>query len=190
MGVGTKRRAVSDEELRAALADQDNANVVRSVLQMYVGVMNDEDLRTCGMHAVWRCLGYYDPNHRSGQKLTTHLYQAVKWECDRQLGRERRERGRGTVPLSKAGDPPARQPGSDADAVRDRSGQVRELMRLLPAQQRRVVNHYFFERRTYDEIASLLGVSRQLVCRRLDHALARLRELCEEEDGAVYGTTA
>ena len=82
----------------------------------------------------------------------------------------------------------------DAEQERARTEAIAGLAEVirsgLTVKQRRIVELYFYEGRTQQEIADVLGISQQVVSRqlfgvlrdgrRIGGAVARLRRICEE----------
>lgn len=169
------RKPVSDEQMRAALADMNNVRVVKKVLARFAGSLSEDDLHRCGLHALWKALAYHDDSYR--QKFTTTLHRFTRWECSREIRRQRNAR-KHFVPLEAAEEPAVRSPAPalDLDVVH-----VRECMDRLPAADRRLLDAYYVEQWTLDEISIRFGMSKEGVRQRLDSILVHLRDLCEAE---------
>jgi RNA polymerase sigma factor (sigma-70 family) len=182
---------VSDAEFRRAYygdpadpasmeAAEDNRNVLYKVIRSYGNCMDEDEMLSVGMRAVWRALKGHQNDHPSGQKFTTSLTQFAIWECDRearQRGAER-ARGRKTEPLY---DEAARDFARDDDEQeedRDRMGLVRECMDLLPAHHRRIVELYFLQEKTFEEVGAAVGCCKETARRRVRLARRILRTLC------------
>jgi RNA polymerase sigma factor (sigma-70 family) len=85
------------------------------------------------------------------------------------------------------------QPGRDPERERARAEAIAGLAEVirtgLTVKQRRIVELYFYEGHTQQEIAAILGISQQVVSRqlfgvlrngrRIGGAVARLRRICE-----------
>lgn len=174
-----KRREVADDEIRRVMADRDCQLVLQKALARYGRRLQPDDLELCGLHAVWRCLGYHQDG--MGQKFTTNLYRFAKFACLSETKRQR-SAGKNQRPLSPH-DEPRRENANAKEADRDDVRHMQECMRFLSDEQREILREHHVEGMTYEEIAARRGMSRAAVGHRLDLAARRLRELCEE---AVY----
>lgn len=60
--------------------------------------------------------------------------------------------------------------------MRELRQRMLELVQGLPAQERKVIHYHYLQEEPFDEIATLLGVSRSRISQLHRHALGRLRE--------------
>ena len=79
MGHRAAKRAVSDEEFEVALQSDDNKKIIKSAFRKFYGLMTTEELKSCGMTALWKTLQKYDSRRNS--KFSTRLYLTTQWEC-------------------------------------------------------------------------------------------------------------
>lgn len=168
------RKPVSDEQMERALANSDNANIIRSVLQKFAGQLHEDDLYTCGLHALWRALQYHDDSY--GQKFTTSLYKFTDWECKRELRRQKNEK-KNMVPLATEGEI-VLMPQVPEDDHRDTMRQVQECMRSLPLPDQKLLQAYYIDQFTMDEIAALFDLSKEGVRQKLEDTVKKLRNYC------------
>lgn len=180
------RKPVSDEQMRRALADSNNTNIIKKVLKKYIKLIHEDDLDNCGLHALWRALQYHDDAFH--QKFTTSLYRFTEWECRRELRRQKNAR-KHQVSLGDEIEDARSLRAEDQDKRHEEMTYVRECMQLLSQDQRQLVEEYFIEQWTMDEIAALHGMAKESVRQKLDWIVRRLRDIREEDDESVYSVS-
>lgn len=168
-------RHITNAEFEAAYRNQDNKNVIKSVLDGYASQIDPHDLESCGMAALWRALAKHNPNAPSKkdpsrpchQKFTTTLYRYTNWACKRQLEKDRRFANQKTLP-------------SDMVADLDSNPAIlhlRDCVESLPDQDRTLIQQRYYDRMTFDEIGQANGFSRGMARQRTMKAFAMLRSL-------------
>ncbi len=172
-----ERREISNEEFNAALANEDNIRIIRSVTSGYANVLSKEDRESCGMIALWRTLQYYQPQYN--QKLTTSLVRFVRWQCDSELLRQKPKKYefRPRIPMDQYceefdGEPPTM--GEYAESLEH----IRERMKALPEIEQLVVEQYYFKRMTMDQVGQANGYSKETAREKINKAVANLKSLC------------
>jgi DNA-directed RNA polymerase specialized sigma subunit len=214
MRTAQKRREVSDEDFRRAyygipgdeqsiLAAVDNQNIIQSVLVKYRLAISRDDLETCGMVAMWRCLQYHDPNRPSkadpskpcNQKLTTSLHTFVTWECLRELRKVKNQEKRAAkhgcrqYPTENLDNILTLNKKHYRDEHREKMSVLFEYMDLLPFKwQRKVLKQYYFDGLTMSQIGVVNGYSKEAARQKIGKAVRTLRGLClaeQREDGVL-----
>ena len=153
------------------MAIDDNVNIIRKVTAKYASVIHSDDLRTCGLNALWRTLQCHDPKYN--QKFTTSLYRFVEWECQRELRRRRTKVLSLTVPLEQAAPHEVTEdslPSADVELVR-------EAISMLDEQDRELVELRFRDEIILDDLASHFECSRTTIDRRIERVLDKIVEL-------------
>lgn len=171
-------RAVSDAELRQALADENNQRLIRSVTRTYARQLSEEQLENCGMHAVWRTLRKHRHDHPSGQKFTSSLYRFVHWECKKELGRVRGRRK--MTSLEVAPEPTCRAP-------REEIAELLSCLEQLPDQQQTLLRQYYLSEMSLEKVGQLHGVSIETARLLIGRAERELRCLMEDEEARGNG---
>jgi RNA polymerase sigma factor (sigma-70 family) len=164
------RKFVTNEQIDAALAVEDNMNIIRKVTAKYASVIHYDDLRTCGLNALWRTLQCHDPSYN--QKFTTSLYRFVEWECQRELRRKRTKVLSLTVPLEQAEPHEVSahaMPSADVELVR-------EVISAMDEQDREIIHFHFLEGHSLRDAARRFGFSKQVARKKKQEALEKLRE--------------
>lgn len=164
------RRVVTDEQINAALAVDDNLNIIRKVTAKYASTIHQDDLRTCGLNALWRTLQCHDPAYN--QKFTTSLYRFVEWECQRELRRRKTKVLSLTVPLEQAEPHEVSVEGLPTTDVE----LVREAIGMLDEQDREIIRFHFLEGHSLRDASRRFGFSKQVARKKKQEALERLRE--------------
>jgi RNA polymerase sigma factor (sigma-70 family) len=168
------RKEVTDEEFRQALANKDNEKVIKSVLSRYYSIIPAEDLEACGLEALWRCLGYHKEG--KGNKFTTSLWTFTNWECKRLLKKIRRQASTHTVNISTIETKEKFEvpvPLDNPDVVH-----LRECITMLKPGDRELIQQYYFDRHTMEEIGNLHGYSKEAARQKINGALQELRKCC------------
>ncbi len=192
--MGVARRTVTNEEFKlhyyggdteeSKKSASDNRNVLKSVVNRY-RQLNQDERRCCAMKAMWKCLA----SHEWGrQKLTTSLFRFANWECLNEL-RLRKSQSDSRLTLSEL---PLVQrhvsietqdgPPEDCEDAHGRLEMIREHMARLPEKwQRTVIQQYYFENLTHEEIGFRNGgYSKEKARLRLEDAMLQLRDLCHQ----------
>jgi DNA-directed RNA polymerase specialized sigma24 family protein len=184
------RRAISNQEFEKALLNSDNANIIKAVTQRFLGVLSSEDLKACGLQALWRCLQYHQD--RFGQKFTTSLHRLTDWECKRELRKQRGGKINGKIKRAAVIVPLYDQAvfvfPEDEDflgnnlynPLNEDLEHIRERMKHLPFEwQRKVVEQYYFRHMTMEQIGKANGYSKEAARQKLKKTMVLLRRLCD-----------
>lgn len=166
------RRKVDNEEFRIAYENKDNKKIMRKVINKYRGsLISSDELNSCALVGLWRALGYHDNSFK--QKFTTTLWRFTNWECQRELAKKTRKKNKIIV-----------QPIIDLDIpMPERSEEcikLQECLKLLPDNQRQIINEYYFDKRTMEEIGSIHSYSKESARQKIMMAICKLKEIyCE-----------
>jgi DNA-directed RNA polymerase specialized sigma24 family protein len=172
-----KRRSVSNAEFDKAWANSDNRNIIENVLLRYNQQLSSDERHTCGLHALWRALGYHKEGF--GKKFTSNLYQFTHWECRRALREKSTSDRRGNQPLPDEEFMPVMN-GLDEEQTGDNIGLLRERMTLLSNEERQLIYQSYLESRTDEEVGQLNGYTKEAARQKINRAFLRLREICVE----------
>lgn len=136
-----------------------------------------EDVAQESLVRIWRTLHRYDGR----AALSTWIYAITRNRCLTALEQRRRAGGAGPEEADAGGEweqraagPAAADPGGLCAQQRDE--QLRSLVDALPERLRRVLVLYYFEERSVDEVASMLGCPAGTVKTHLFRARAALTE--------------
>ena len=164
------RQAVTTAQINAALAVEDNVKIIHKVTAKYASAIHQDDLKTCGLNALWRTLQCHDPSYN--QKFTTSLYRFVEWECQRELRRRRTKVLSLTVPLDQASPYEVAEdslPSTDVELVR-------EAISMLDEQDREIIRFHFLEGHSLRDAARKFGFFKQVARKKKQEAFQKLRE--------------
>ncbi|HWG76037.1 MAG TPA: sigma-70 family RNA polymerase sigma factor [Steroidobacteraceae bacterium] len=136
-----------------------------------------EDVAQESLVRIWRMLHRYDGR----AALSTWIYAITRNRCLTALERRRRADGDAPDAADAGGEwagSVAGQAGSDPGGLsaQQRDAQLRSLVDALPERLRRVLVLYYFEERSVDEVASMLGCPAGTVKTHLFRARAALAE--------------
>ncbi len=184
--MSTCRREVGNEEFILAqkgnpsdpaslAAAKDNRNVISAVLSRYRGQLPEHSLSHCAHVGLWKALQYHRPEFN--QKFTTSLHTVLNWVCLSEYrsiyGRKRKHQVFFTELTSE-------HEALLDKGVDDRMSHVRECMGLLPSESdRKIINQYYFEQMTMQQIAEANGFTKETASKRVAEAVNVLRTLCQ-----------
>lgn len=132
----------------------------------------DDALQSAFMRAFRGLRSCKDPDHFGGW-----LYQIVVNECRTYASRQRRREHR--FPPAADAIERAVAPGSEEEVERDVGGHIERALSMLPSEQREAFLLKHVEELTYEEIASMTGVSVPALKMRVKRACDGLRDLLE-----------
>lgn len=167
------KQVVSNTEFETALANQDNANVIRSVLNSYARQINEDDLHACGVNALWKTLRKHDPNHPSGKKFTSSLWRYCNWECLHWLKTQTLSVGR----MQRIDFDKAKDVVSGDVHLEKAKDLVNAALAELGRDDRELLRQHYYEGMTLTQLAVLYHVSRSCARVRLKTARERLRQI-------------
>lgn len=162
----TKRRIVSNEEYIAASKNEKYSKIINSVLRNYKSSIPQEDLETCGVDGLWRCLGYHIDG--KGNKFTTSLWMFVTYECLRKLKKIQRDSRLHMVSLDNA------EEQADTTGI---SNKLMDIIHVLPESDKTLIQEYYFDKYTMKEIGDRHNCSKETVRNQIKKVIARLRHL-------------
>ena len=140
------KKHVSNQEFESARAE--HLGLITNVIRQYANVLSPDALSAAGDIALWRCLQYYDPSF--GQKVVSSLYRFIHWECFRAIQENKKF---SNAPII----------GDVEDNIEFTAIQMilDDYLSLLSRMERRVIEARFLENRTFAEIATVEGYSKQ-----------------------------
>ncbi len=173
------RRKIEDEEYRQALANQDNANIIRSETTKYSKCLSKQDLSSCGLIALWRALQYHIDG--LGQKFTTSLYRFIHWECRRELRKKmgkKHERVKTFVPLTNEHCRDYRRQIKDGLGIERELKEIKEVMKDADGSHQEIIEQCYFQHMTMEEIGRANGYSKETARHKLKQAVVAVKGLC------------
>jgi len=72
-----------DAKIEEALQNEDIRNIMNKAVGSFRGQLNEDEIHTCKLNALWKAFLNYDPNKAA--KFTTYLYSGVRIECIREV---------------------------------------------------------------------------------------------------------
>lgn len=161
---------VTDEELRKALKNQDNINVMNKICMKYIGVIPYEELERCKLVAVWQAIEKYDPS-KGNCKFTSFLCNRLFWECQKQLYEIKKTK---KIPKSDAASSLIAEIcgfENNYDSV-----EMKEALEKLDTESKQIIFKRFYESKTTKEIGQENGYGRETARRRIIQALEKLKQ--------------
>ena len=78
-----------NNKIEEALKDQDIMNIMHKAASSFRRQLNEDEVYTCQINALWKAILNYDPE--KGSKFTTYLYSGVRIECIREVKFKKRQ---------------------------------------------------------------------------------------------------
>jgi len=155
-------KQITDEELRKAINDPANQDMIRRVCSYYTKTLSQEALKACGDAAIWRCL----QSHRDdmGQKFTSSLYRFIHWECLREINESK-------SPYVELPDEIGVSHEDPVQAII-----LQECLEILPEEARQIVVARYIENRTLADIGEIHHYSKQGIQNILARSLKAMQE--------------
>lgn len=166
------RKQVSNEEFETAYKNKDNKRVISTVIKKYMRSIDLHDLQSAGMMALWRCLSYHDDSFN--QKFTTSLWRFTDWECKRILRSQKNKVKCAQLSVIESDFP-------ENQIVTDNEKYIKECIHLLPTSDKSILELYYYDNRTMDEIGKLNGYSKEAARQKINKSLKKLQEIFNRE---------
>lgn len=168
------KRIVSDEEMRAALADKNNMKIINKVIGKYKKLKDKETIRQLQYITLWRALSYYDA--KFNQKFTTSLWRFAEWECKRELAKiYNRQNQVKMVSLDKIEGSSSFSYDGDAEY----GILLEECLQSIPSQYREIIGEVVVNGRTPQELSVLYNVSAEAIRQKIAKGRKYIKEFLE-----------
>ncbi len=163
-------KKVSDEEVRKALNNRDNINVMNKICNKYYGIISSEELERCKLISVWKAIEKYD-SKKGKCKFTSFLCNRLYWEIQKQL-----------YEINKAGR--IKKSGSASSLIAEICGEfenserieIKELIDNLDEETKDIIYKRFYESKTAKEIGEENGYGRETARRRIKQAIEKIKK--------------
>lgn len=188
MALKSKRRTVTNEEFQIALEGKsgdpaskkrarDNRRIIDFVTHKYIGQIDPETLKNCGLHALWRAIGYFNPEFE--QKFTSSLYRFTQFECRRELLRRKRQ-GK----AAQLDEVDERKIVNKMDRIDyEDLAHIKECVKSLNEEGQRLVDQHFMQGMNLTEIATVNCYTKETARVKLGTAIETLRQICRSSLG-------
>tara|TARA_B100001113_G_scaffold264732_1_gene219684 strand:- start:153 stop:659 length:507 start_codon:yes stop_codon:yes gene_type:complete len=163
-------KTVTDKELREALNNRDNINVMNKICSKYTDIICYEELKRCRLISLWEALKSYDPS-KGKCKFTSFLCNRLFWEIQKQLYEINKAR---RIPKSDS----ASTLISEICHSKENSDnlEIDEIFENLDNNSRDILFKRFYESKTAKEIGQDNGYGRETARRRINEALEKLKQ--------------
>ena len=158
---------VTDTEFKQALANKDNIKIINEVVSQYKRFIPKDELYTCGLEALWRCLGYHQDG--KGNKFTTSLWTFTNWECLRKLKKLNNYKKR----FKLCGINP-----NLSYKINELSEHVNDCLNSLPNNYGELLRKYYIDKCTLEEISNTYGYKKNTVSRKIKMAIDEFKKRC------------
>jgi DNA-directed RNA polymerase specialized sigma subunit len=156
------KKAITELEFNEAYKNRDNQSIINSVLKKYSNTLDYDTLKSCGLHALWRCLESHSDEFKT--KFTSSLYKFTKWECDREILKYNKRKDT-TFELF------------DVAVEGEEISIFEDIEEILSPEHASIVKMRFIEDHTLEEIGNHFGYTKEAARQKLKNALEILREV-------------
>lgn len=175
------KKDISDIEFEEAFGDKNNVKIIKKVTLRYSKIIQEDDLISCGIHALWRALRSHDAKY--GQKFTTSLYRFCEWECKRELRKKNKKNKYKycIVDFQRA----CHSETISDKAIIDMSGisvfaregerDFEELLEMLDLGEKSIIEKRFKEEKNITEISKETNISKLKIKKTIDSAMNKIR---------------
>ena len=168
-------KQVTDSELREALKNRDNINVMNKICSKYTGIIPHEELKRCRLISLWEALKAYDPS-KGKCKFTSFLCNRLFWEIQKQLYEINKIK---RLPKSDSASMLLSEichSKESSDRVSSIKLEVNEMLEKLDENSKDILFKRFYESKTAKEIGQDNGYGRETARRRIKEALEKLKQ--------------
>ena len=161
---------VTDSELREALKNRDNTNVMNKICSKYTEIISYEELQRCKLISLWEALKSYDPS-KGKCKFTSFLCNRLFWEIQKQLYEINKAR---RIPKSDSASTLISEICHSKENFDNL--EIDEIFENLDNNSRDILFKRFYESKTAKEIGQDNGYGRETARRRINEALEKLKQ--------------
>lgn len=188
-------RHVTDAEVREAYFGgdspeskkiaQDNRGIIRGVARRYSNILSRDELESCGLVAIWRCLRKHDTTYN--RKFTSSLHQFMIWECIKALG-ERKSLRKKKKPDMYYHIGLKRHFDSTTEEIYDEEsghliGHIKETLSGMKYSNKCMIRDYFYRDKTFEQIGQMNGYTKEAARQKVGDAVNSLYQLCRSSLG-------
>jgi DNA-directed RNA polymerase specialized sigma subunit len=164
------KKNINNNDYNIAYDNLSNKRIIKYVLYQYRKILDYDTLKSCGLHALWRCLQYHDDKYK--RKFTSSLYQFVKWECEREI-KSKYKSSKNTINI-------------DCDIIADeKSNLFTYISNILDKESFNLIKLRFIDGMTLDEIGKECGFTKESARQKINRILLHLRKRVYKDVG--YG---
>ncbi len=163
-------KTVTDKELREALNNRDNINVMNKICSKYTEIICYEELKRCRLISLWEALKSYDPS-KGKCKFTSFLCNRLFWEIQKQLYEINKAR---RIPKSDSASTLISEICHSKENFDNL--EIDEIFENLDNNSRDILFKRFYESKTAKEIGQDNGYGRETARRRINEALEKLKQ--------------
>jgi RNA polymerase sigma factor (sigma-70 family) len=172
------KRVVTDDHMRAAMADPKIRGFLDAELAKYSRSLDPDQRESAGLWALKRCLESHDEKR---QEFNSSLWRYIRWECNRELKKERRRSGYGRVTRADADLSELEVTTPEAEEEMRVEGDIQSVVdamnRFLPEKTRDIIHLHYLEKRPLDEVGERLGMSKEACRQAMDRGLRFLQQV-------------
>lgn len=173
-------RHVSDEEMREAMENIDNQNVIFKVLRRYARQFDQDELEQARLHIYWLTLQGHKSDHPSGQKFTSSLVRFAHWHLANELASKKRAGRRAARATERATHSllESMRPGAEPDFA----GRLESILKRLPESYCLLLKQVYLDGISVEEVARQRGCPPDAVKKIIGNALC----IARNESRAMY----
>lgn len=181
------KKDISDIEFEKAFGDKNNVNIIKMVTIRYSKIIQEDDLISCGIYALWRALRSHDAKY--GQKFTTSLYRFCEWECKRELRKKNKKNKYYILDFQRACHSETIRGKAIIDMggisifSREEGRDFEELLEMLDLGEKSIIEKRFKEEKNITEISKETNLSKLKIKKTIDSAMSKIRDYYLAQNG-------
>ena len=167
----TIKKEITDLDFSNAVKNKDNINIIKKATVSYYKIIDEDELNSCGLEALWKSLQCH--NEKYNQKFTTTLYRFVDWECKRRLRRKKSLKNNFSNIIS-----------NDLSSIfikkNELSCYINEKIDLLDKDFSILLRQRFFDGCSVREIGVINNCTPSIIRYKISKAIKKLKSICSD----------
>ncbi len=161
---------ISNKEFEEAYKDTTNNKIIRKAMKKYIQYMPKEEIKNCGMIALWKSLKKFNPE--KNMKFTSFLYRMVCFECMGFIGKDKKIR---TYKTKERLDPKPIDELSLPYMSGTNYDEFDDMISVLPKKLAKIVKLRIVYNMSFEEIGRINKFSHETARRKLKLAYSKLK---------------
>lgn len=161
------KKKITNDEFNTAYIDINNKKIINKVAQKYKKYIPRDEIKTCGMMALWKSLEKFNPER--GRKFTSFLYNMMNFECMAWLNKDSKYKQK----INKYLQSPF---NFISDSINCNSyNEFNDLISILPKNLATIVELRIIYNMSFEEIGVINKFSHETARRKLKEAYDKLK---------------
>lgn len=165
------KKIITSQEFETAYKNLEYKRLIGKAVRRYNKVLDYDERLVAGLTALQKCLESHDDSY--GQKFTTSLWRFCDWECRRILkSKKNHQKNVSLFHFSEL----LQDEGPSEETL-----MVRECVSLLDEPNRKIINQYYFDNLTMEEIGKINGYSRETARKNINKSVDKLKNIIQDK---------